>query len=273
MNSQRRTIVLIHGLYLNWESWGNWVERYTARGFDVVAAPWPGLEGTVAELRTDPTPMKGLTMKAVADHFDAYLRTFPTPPIVMGHSFGGFFAELMAHRELCDVAVAIDPTAPAGIFKLPLESLKAALPVLGNPFGANDATMPTPEQFHYGFTNTEPPEIAQPLYDRFTIPCVNRVFFDGTLENFNPESVGRVDVTAKRSPVLLIAGGADHIVTPEFTRAHFALIAQSPSLTAFKEFPGRPHFTGAVPGWEAVADYALEWALYPVATAPETVAR
>jgi hypothetical protein len=28
----------------------------------------------------------------------------------------------------------------------------------------------------------------------------------------------------------------------------------------FKEFPGRPHFPGA-PGWEEVADYALDWAL------------
>ena len=102
----------------------------------------------------------------------------------------------MAHRELCDVAVAIDPAAPAGIFKLPLESLKAALPVLGNPFGANDATMLTPEQFHDAFTNTEPADVARPLYDRFAIACVNRVFFDGTLENFNPNSVGRVDVTA-----------------------------------------------------------------------------
>ena len=27
----------------------------------------------------------------------------------------------------------------------------------------------------------------------------------------------------------------------------------------FKEFSGRPHFPGA-PGWEEVADYALDWA-------------
>jgi hypothetical protein len=26
----------------------------------------------------------------------------------------------------------------------------------------------------------------------------------------------------------------------------------------YKEFAGRPHFAGA-PGWEAVADYALDW--------------
>ena len=90
MTPPQRTIVLIHGLFLNWESWGNGVERYEARGFDVVAAPWPGHEGTVAEVRANPAPMKDLTMKAVADHFHPYLRAFATPPIVMGQSFGGF---------------------------------------------------------------------------------------------------------------------------------------------------------------------------------------
>ena len=44
---------------------------------------------------------------------------------------------------------------------------------------------------------------------------------------------------------------------------NFDLIGQSPSVTAFKEFPGRPHFTCAVDGWEDVADYALDWASAP----------
>jgi hypothetical protein len=30
-------------------------------------------------------------------------------------------------------------------------------------------------------------------------------------------------------------------------------------------FPGRDHFTCGEPGWEAVADFALDWALAPVA--------
>jgi hypothetical protein len=35
--------------------------------------------------------------------------------------------------------------------------------------------------------------------------------------------------------------------------------ADTPSNIAL-EFPGRPHLPGA-PGWEEVADYALDWAL------------
>ena len=32
------------------------------------------------------------------------------------------------------------------------------------------------------------------------------------------------------------------------------------SVTDYKEFPGRSHYTLGQDGWEKVADYALEWA-------------
>ena len=71
---------------------------------------------------------------------------------------------------------------------------------------------------------------------------------------------------------MLIAGGADHLVTPGYTKHNFDLIGKSPAITVFKEFPGRPHLTGGVDGWEEVADYALEWALNPIATGTAPVA-
>ena len=35
---------------------------------------------------------------------------------------------------------------------------------------------------------------------------------------------------------------------------------KSSALVAYVEYPDRPHFPG-VPGWEEVADHALDWAL------------
>ncbi len=121
--------------------------------------------------------------------------------------------------------------------------------------------MLTPEQFRYAFTNTLTSEPSRPLYERYAVPCANRVLFEGAFENFVPHSPARIDVKAERRPILLIAGGADHLVTPEYNKANFKLIGASPSLTELEQFPGRPHCTGAVDGWEEVADYALGWAL------------
>jgi hypothetical protein len=44
------------------------------------------------------------------------------------------------------------------------------------------------------------------------------------------------------------------------SRHSFEQYRESKAITAFKEFPGRPHFPG-VPGREEVADYALDWAV------------
>jgi pimeloyl-ACP methyl ester carboxylesterase len=263
-----KTIVLIHGLFLTRTSWDLWVERYSRRGFDVTALAWPGLEGTVEQLRDDPTPLTKLDIKTVLDHLDGLIRKMPSAPIIIGHSFGGMFAQLLAYRGLGSAVVGLDPTAPAGVLDLPFSTLKASAPVLANPFNIGKATMLDAEQFHYAFTNTITVEESQKLYDRFAVPCANRILFEGAFENFIPHSPAHVDVEQERPPILLIAGGSDHLVTPGYTKANFDLISRSPSITAFREFPGRPHFTGAVPGWEAVADYALEWALQPATSEP-----
>jgi pimeloyl-ACP methyl ester carboxylesterase len=261
-----RNVVLIHGLFLTRSSWEKWVDRYSARGFNVLAPAWPGLEGSVEELRSDPTPLTKLDIKTVVDYFDGLIRKLDSPPIIMGHSFGGLFTQLLAYRGLGSAAVGIDPGAPQGVLELPFSTLKASAPVLANPLNFGKATMLTPEQFHYAFTNTISEQNSKELYDRYAIPCANRVLFEGAFENFAPHSAAKVDVKSNRPPTLLIAGGADHLVTPGYTKLNFELISKSPAITAFKEFPGRPHFTGGVDGWEEVADYALDWALNPVAT-------
>ena len=64
------TIVLIHGLWMTPLSWEHWVERYTARGFRVIARSWPGMEGNIEDLRRDPSAIAGLGVTEVVDHYD-----------------------------------------------------------------------------------------------------------------------------------------------------------------------------------------------------------
>jgi pimeloyl-ACP methyl ester carboxylesterase len=256
-----QTVILIHGLFLTHASWDGWVARYKARGLNAVAISWPGLEGTVEELRADPAPLTQLSIEKVLDSLDAQVRAIDPTAIIMGHSFGGLFAQLLAYRGLGSAVVGVDAGAPAGVLSLPFSTLKAGAPVLANPLNIGKATMLTAQQFHYAFTNTLDEAASLELYNRYAVPCANRVLFEGAFENFVPHSPAHVDVKAERPPILLLAGGEDHLVTAGYTKSNYELIAQSPSMTAFHEFPGRPHFTGAVPGWEAVADYAIDWAL------------
>ena len=78
--------------------------------------------------------------------------------------------------------------------------------------------------------------------------------------NAPPTPVAKIDFRAPRPPLLPIAGAEDHIIPASLNRSNHGKYANSPSVTDFKEFPGRVHYLLAQAGWEEVADYALSWA-------------
>jgi pimeloyl-ACP methyl ester carboxylesterase len=93
-------IVLIHGLWLTPRSWEGWKARFEQRGHEVLAPAWPYMEREVEALRRDPSVMNGLGVTEVVDHYDRIIRGLDTPPVIMGHSFGGLITELLLDRGL-----------------------------------------------------------------------------------------------------------------------------------------------------------------------------
>ena len=89
------------------------------------------------------------------------------------------------------------------------------------------------------------------------------MLWEGAFANFNPRTPLKLDFkNDDRAPLLLIAGGSDHVVPPAVDRqASRRFQRKSQALTEYKEFPGRSHFTIGQEGWEEVADYALDWAV------------
>src|SRR5947209_20203004 len=99
--SKPDTIVLINGLWMTALSWEHWTERYTQKGFKVVARSWPGMEGDIEELRRNPPEELGkLGIAEIADHYEAIVRELERPPIIMGHSFGGFITQILLDRGI-----------------------------------------------------------------------------------------------------------------------------------------------------------------------------
>lgn len=258
------TIVLIHGLWMTPLSWEGWVDHFQRRGHNVVTPAWPGMEGSVESLNSNPSPMKGLRIKTVLDHYEQVIRGLDSPPIIIGHSFGGAFVQVLLDRGLGCAGVGVDSAAVKGVLPLPLSTIRATLPILSNPFSRNGATGLSPKQFHYAFTNTMSEEDSLKAYQRYHVPAANRVLFEGAMANFNPKAPTKVDFhNDGRAPLLLIAGGDDHIIPVKVSRANYKLQSRSKAVTAYREFPGRSHFTVGQDGWEEVADYALDWALDP----------
>ena len=259
------TIILSHGLWMTARSWEKWVDRYSGRGYSVIARSWPGMEGDIDELRRDPSDIAHLGIGEIVDHYDGIIRELDRPPIIMGHSFGGAFTQILLDRGLGAAGVAIDSAAPKGVYKLPWSTLRSGFPVLKNPANDHRAVALTPDEFHYAFGNTLSEEESLAVWERYAVPGPGRVLFQGALANFNPHAATRVDFdNPDRAPLLLIAGGADHTVPASVDKATLDHYAHSRAMTAYKEFPGRSHYTLGQDGWEAVADLALGWALKPV---------
>ncbi|MFI6759885.1 alpha/beta hydrolase [Micromonospora sp. NPDC050417] len=261
------TIVLIHGLWMTPRSWEQWVDHYTRAGFRVLAPAWPGMDAEVEQLRRDPSPIARLTIAGIVDHYDRIIRNLDRPPIIMGHSFGGAFTQVLADRGLGAAAVAIDSAGVKGVLRLPLSTLRSSWPILRSLGNRHKAVPLSPEQFHYAFTNSLSREESNRIYGRYHVAGAGGVLFEGAMANLNPRSALRVNyANSDRAPLLLIAGGADHVAPPVLNKANAGRYRRSRAITGYHEFPGRTHFTLGQPGWQQVADYALEWAVEATAT-------
>jgi len=256
-------IVLIHGLWMTARSWDRWVEYYRAKGHEVVVPTYPGFEIEVEALRERPEIIAEASVPETLDHLSDVVEGLERPPIIMGHSFGGTFTQLLVNRGLGAAAVVIDSAPPEGVRVNPPSQIKSLFPVLKNPANRHRAVGFTKEQFHYAFANTVSREESDAAYDLLHIPAPgNWVFAYGLIANWKPghqETWVDYDLD-DRAPLLFIIGGKDHLMPPSVIRSNAKKYRNSAATTETYEFPDRSHFTGVEPGWEQVADYALEWA-------------
>ena len=122
----------------------------------------------------------------MADHFDEIVRGLNRKPAVLGHSFGGLLAQILAGRGAAAATVAIDPAPFRGVLPLPISALKSARPVLGNPADRNRAVPLTFDQFRFGFANAVSEDEAKELYEMFAVPGSGAPLFQAATANLNP---------------------------------------------------------------------------------------
>lgn len=251
-----KTVMLIHGAWLTPAAWGPFRGRYESRGHKVVAPPWPLEDQPIEELRRAPHPDLGqLTIGRIVDHYEKLIRALAEPPIIMGHSYGGLFTQLLLDRGLGAAGVALDPAPIRGVIPRP-RTLLSALPVFLAWRGWSRVLTMTFEQFAANFAQTLPAAERRPAYERYVVPTPGRLYYQGALGIGTGVKAGNPD----RAPLLLIAGEKDRTIVPAMVQATYEKQRRAPSVTAFKSFPGRSHFLMAEPGWEEIADYCIEWA-------------
>jgi non-heme chloroperoxidase len=257
-SSGKRPVIFIHGLWLLPSSWVRWGDVFADAGFAPLTPGWPDDPQTVEEAKSNPEVFANKGIEDVADHYAEVIGVLAKKPAVIGHSFGGLLAQIMAGRGLSAATVAIDAAPYQGILPLPLSALRSASPALKNPRNKHRAIPLTFDQFHYAFANAVSEDEAKELFETYAVPAPGEPLFQAAFANFNPWTEAKVDhENVERGPMLILSGEKDHTVPTAISKAEFKKQKKNEGVTEFAEIPGRGHSLTIDSGWREVADTAL----------------
>jgi pimeloyl-ACP methyl ester carboxylesterase len=253
-------VVFVHGLWLLPSSWDRWADLFEEAGFTALTPGWPDDPETVAEAEAHPEVFAHKTVGQIADHFEVVARRLARKPAIVGHSFGGLLAQILAGRGCAAVTIAIDPAPFQGVLPLPISALRSAAPVLSNPANIQRAIPLTYEQFRYAFANAVTEEEAKELYDRFAVPAPGAPLFQAAAANLNPWAETKVDVNnPARGPLLILSGEKDNTVPWSLSNAAYKLQTKNSGVTEIEEMPDRGHALTIDSGWRQVAEKTLDF--------------
>lgn len=258
--SGRTPVVFVHGLWLLPSSWDRWVVLFEEAGYTGLTPGWPDDPDTVEEANADPEVFARKSIRQVEDHYVDVIGQLTKKPVIVGHSFGGLFAQMLAGRGLSAATVAIDPAPFRGVLPLPFSALKAGLPVLGNPLNRNRAVPLTYDEFRYSFANAVSEDEAKQLYQTFAVPASGKPLFQAAFANVNPWSEDKVDSkNPDRGPLLIISGEKDNTVPWAIANASYHREKRNEGVTEIVQMPNRGHALVIDSGWREVADVALKF--------------
>jgi pimeloyl-ACP methyl ester carboxylesterase len=251
-------VVFIHGLWLLPSSWDRWATVFEEAGYAALTPGWPDDPETVQQANAHPEAFAGKSVGDVAGHVGAVIERLTNKPAVIGHSFGGLLAQIIAGRGLASATVAIDPAPFRGVLPLPISALRSSAPVLGNPANRNRAVPLSYEQFRFAFANAVGEDEAKQLYDTFAVPASGEPVFQAAAANLNPWTEAKVDTkNPDRGPLLIVSGEKDNTVPWAIANASYKRQKRNDGVTEIVEIPGRGHALTIDSGWAEVANTAL----------------
>ena len=176
-----RTIMLIHGAWLNSKSWEHWKRATRPR-----ASPSSRLTGRATKAilsnsrRIRARNSSNTAPKDIVAHYAENIRALPEAPIVIGHSAGGVFTLHLLDQGLGVAGVAIDPAPTPGV-GIPIDGAISALPVLGDPFSGGKVISMMKQFFADRFANGLPRDQVDDHFERYVVPTAGKVYWDGVI--------------------------------------------------------------------------------------------
>ena len=248
-----KTIVLIHGNFVNDLSWSAWKKYYEQKGYTVHSPANPGHEGLPSELRKNVHPDLVKTgFIDVVNNIARLIDSLPGKPLIIGHSMAGMVVMKLMEMNKAAAGVSIDGAPPKNVFP-PFQTLKTVLPAFGF-FSFKKYFMGSRKWYDNAFFNTLPGSEKEKGFEKFAVPESFKVSRQLVLNSYSA-----INFKKPHEPILFIGGGSDNIFPPNLTQTIAGKYKDGNSRVDLKIFDGKSHFICGEPGWENVADYILDW--------------
>ncbi|MBC7934078.1 MAG: alpha/beta hydrolase [Rhizobacter sp.] len=251
---QSKTIVFITGAYVNHSCWNEWRIYFESKGYTTIAPAWPHKDADAVTLRNrhPDKALAALTMQDIINHHTNIINKLHEKPIVIGHSFGGLFAQVLLNKGLAAAGVAIHAVPPQGIIPYEINFLKSNAATLGF-FSSLDKTYLMPfKKWQFSFTNGMSLEKQKSSYYDLVIPESKRAARGGLTK------AAYVDFKKEHEPLLLLAGTNDQCIPAHLCRRVYESYKSKHSVADFV-LRDRNHFILGQSTWKEDADFILDW--------------
>lgn len=236
-------LLFVHGMWHGAWCWDEFFLPFFAdNGYHVAALSLRGHAGSEGKIA-------GSTIADYLSDVEQVAKAFDTPPVVIGHSMGGFLTQKYLERNDAPAAVLLASNPHFGLFptflrlvvERPLVVLKALTQLRMRP------VVETPEAARWAlFSENMPKKRLLKYYKKLNDESF-RMFIDLLgLSLAHPKKV--------KTPLLILGAENDNAITP----GQVHVTARAYGVTA-EIFPNMAHDMMLEPDWESVARRILDW--------------
>lgn len=227
-------LVLIHGTWVNDRIWKQMADEFRQRGFTVHT---PVLRYHELSVIDSAKHLGNVSLLEYIDDLCAFVHALDEPPILVGHSLGGFLAQHVAARCQHRGLVLLSPAPIPPIFGVyPWALFIFARYFLRWGFWRKSMLPPSWSVWKSAIGNEQPLHIQQ---EQLKSTCADsgRAYFELVFWFLDKHRVARLDPKVIKAPVLVFGGEKDRTINPRISRQTAALYEQG----SYVEIPSCGH--------------------------------
>jgi non-heme chloroperoxidase len=247
---KKSPVLMIHGAFCGPWSLDGLKEKFEKAGYAVIA---PCLR-----FHDEKRASAALGTTGLADYaadLEEEIAALGTAPILVGHSMGGLLAQMLAARVKVAALILLAPSPPWGIPPTTLFEISAAQAMHMQPGHWNQVLEPNRDVALAHSLDRLPREMRDEVYDRF-VPESGRAMFEVMNWGLDFNHASAVETDAVTAPMLFLTGSDDRINPPSTVERIAALYGDRVTVEVLD---GMGHWLIGEPGWEKLAERALEW--------------